>query len=66
MSARVGYAGQRYEVRYIQAGTGVEKVIGWTTEADGGALMRMTARWPEVADGPEGKRAWVVDLHPET
>lgn len=61
-----GYRGQRYEVRYIQAGTGHEKAMGWCSAADGGGLLRSAVIWPEVEGGADGKgRAWVVDLNPE-
>lgn len=36
----VGDRGQRYEVRYTDAATGEEKVMGWTDQADGGGLLR--------------------------
>lgn len=62
----VGYRGQRYEVRYIQSGTGEVKVMGWCSAADGGGLLRSALLWPEVEMGADGKRrAWVVDLQPE-
>lgn len=36
----VGYAGQRYEVRYTD-GDGKEKTAGWSEQADGGGIVRM-------------------------
>jgi len=61
--SRVGYAGQRYEVRYIEASTGQERVFGWCNAEDGGSLLRSALLWPNVAMGENGKRqAWVIDL----
>lgn len=62
---RVGDRGQRYEVRYMDAETSTEKVMGWTDKADGGALMLSALRWPAVRQRPDGTRiAWVVDRRP--
>lgn len=54
----VGDRGQRYEVRYAQAETGAVKVMGWTNDPTGGALLRSANKWPEA------RRAWVVDRQP--
>lgn len=35
----VGDRRQRYEVRYVDADDGIEKVFGWTDETDGGAMV---------------------------
>lgn len=61
----VGDRGQRYEVRYTDAETGKEKVVGWTNKEGGGGLLRAALQWPAVkerADG-SGRIAWVVDRH---
>lgn len=48
---QTGDKGQRYEVRYIEVTTGREKVFGWTTEADGGAMMEAIKKWPAARGG---------------
>lgn len=58
----IGDKGQRYEVRYTDAETGEEKVMGWTEQAGGGGLLRSALKWPAVKQRPDGSRiAWVVD-----
>lgn len=58
----IGDKGQRYEVRYTDAETGKEKVMGWTEQADGGGLLRSALLWPAVKQRPDGSRiAWVFD-----
>lgn len=57
----VGDLGQRYEVRYTDD-DGVEKVFGWTNEADGGALvssieLNPSMHSPRVVDRQAGQAA---------
>lgn len=33
---RVGYKGQKYEIRFIDKETGKERVFGWQNESKGG------------------------------
>lgn len=47
---RVGDKGQRYEVRFFDRESGEERVMGWTNEADGGALMESAKLWPIACD----------------
>lgn len=47
----VGDRGQRYEVRFIDAATLKERVMGWTYEEDGGALLESAKLWP-IARNP--------------
>jgi hypothetical protein len=54
-----GDKGQRYEVRYFDRQTGAEKVMGWTNEPDGGALMESAKLWPSARD------PFVIDRRPE-
>ena len=62
----VGYAGQRYEIRYVDDQSGEEKVFGWCNAPDGGGMLRSALLWPAVRMGEDGKRlARVVDLMPE-
>lgn len=56
--ARVGYAGQRYEVRFDEDGK--ERVAGWTDRPDGEPLVRsinLHPVWtnPRVIDLLNGK-----------
>lgn len=73
---RMGYMGQRYEIRATRTVNGSEPpelerfVVGWTELEDGGALVRMVQRhpdWrkPKVVDlgEEEWKREAAKDLH---
>lgn len=55
-NGRTGDLGQRYEVRYIDA-DGAEKVLGWTSRADGGNLAR------GLTVHPVWKLSRVIDRH---
>ncbi len=53
----VGDKGQRYEVRYIEVSSGLDKTYGWTQEADGGVLLASAKLNPSARD------PYVVDRH---
>lgn len=44
--AKVGYNGQRYEVRAQTESECEEFTVGWTEAADGGSLVRMINKHP--------------------
>lgn len=73
-----GYMGQRYEVRATRMVNGSEPVeyerfvVGWTDLEDGGALVRMVQRHPQLGrptvvdlGEDEWKREAARDLHKE-
>lgn len=46
----IGDAGQRYEVWVREWETGQPRVLGWTNDRTGGALMESARKWPSVYD----------------
>jgi hypothetical protein len=57
-TAHVGYKGQRYEVR-ARGENGVGFPVGWTNQADGGAIAEMARIHPGWTD------VRVIDLNPD-
>lgn len=51
----IGDRGQRWEIRGIVRGTGVEEVFGWTSEPGGGTMLESANLWPRY------EKAWAVD-----
>jgi hypothetical protein len=51
----VGYQGQRYEIRAKWKHNGKEFVVGWTNRPDGGGVLKMAQKHPNM------RGAYVVD-----